>query len=182
MSDKKTRAQILGENLKRIRTEKGFTRKKVATDIGITETAYGTYERGERKLDVETIFKLAVSLNVKIADIVGENPYAQDNKIFDYRLHKAFEMARDFIDQLFNEKPHFDDEGRIIYSPKKIKTNDDGTICYYGGYNSVTFKTAEDFIKVMEQAENDALKQQIHFNLAFRHIIWGDEFYRVIDK
>lgn len=171
MKDKKAIAQILGENLKRIRLEKGVSRKDLAAAIGVIETAYGAYERGERNLPADKIFQLAVKLKVSVADILGENPDAENNKIFEYRLQRAYKMARDFLDSMLNAKPNFDKEGHIvIHSPEKI-TYENGVVSGPGDYNSVTFKTKSDFVKVMEQAEYDALRKEISFNQAFRQVI-----------
>lgn len=183
----KTRAQILGENLERIRKEKGVTRKQLAAALGVSEKTIGNYANGEKEPSFEKLFSLADFLEVSVASIIGENDFADnvpnvDKKIFEYRLQRAYQIARDFLDSVANQKPNFDKEGRIvIYSPQKIQFDKNGVISYAGNYNSVTFKTAEDFVEVMERAENDALQRQVPINLAFRHIVFGDEFYRVID-
>ena len=175
MKDKRTVAQILGENLKRIRLEKGISRKDLAAAIEIDESSYGKYERGERNLPADKIYNLAISLNCSVADILGENPNAESGKVFEYRLQRAYQMARDFLDSLLNAEPNFDKEGRVVvHSPEKI-TYENGVASFHGGYNSVAFKSKLDFVNVMERAENDALRQQIDFNAAFRQIVFGEK-------
>ena len=175
MKDKRTVAQILGENLKRIRLEKGISRKDLAATIEIDESSYGKYERGERNLPADKIYNLAISLNCSVADILGENPNAESGKVFEYRLQRAYQMARDFLDSLLNAEPNFDKEGRVVvHSPEKI-TYENGVASFHGGYNSVAFKSKLDFVNVMERAENDALRQQIDFNAAFRQIVFGEK-------
>ena len=175
MKDKRTVAQILGENLKRIRLEKGISRKDLAAAIEIDESSYGKYERGERNLPADKIYNLAISLNCSVADILGENPNAESGKVFEYRLQRAYQMARDFLDSLLNAEPNFDKEGRVVvHSPEKI-TYENGVASFHGGYNSVAFKNKLDFVNVMERAENDALRQQIDFNAAFRQIVFGEK-------
>ena len=190
----KTRSQILGENLKRIRTEKNITRKQLAQKIGITEISFGKYERGERNLTADKIYNLATVLNVKVADILGENPQAQisdvldenqntGEQIFKYRLHRAYKMARDFLDYESNKEANFDDDGHIvIYSPKEIVYESNGVFSYRGGINAIAFKSADDFIKVMEKAEELALTRGIYFYLAFREIIFNETNLRVFDS
>lgn len=181
MEVEKTRAQILGANLERIRKEKGFSRKQLAAAIGITEIAYGAYERGERNLPADKIFNLAVSLNVKVADILGENPNAENSEVFQYRLQRAYKMASDFLDRMLNDEdePRFDKEGHIVIcSPVKMKIkyeNGSISITHYGGYNLIAFKDKQDFVKVMEQAEWDALQKNISFNAALREIVFNEK-------
>lgn len=180
MKDKKTVAQILGENLKRIRTEKGVSRKDLAAAIGIDESSYGKYERGERNLPADKIYNLAIALNCSVADILGDNPNAESGKVFEYRLQRAYQMARDFLDSLYNAEPNFDKEGRIvIFTPAKVQYKN-GVVSYLSDDkgnigNSVAFKSKADFVKVMEQAERDALRQRIEINSAFRQIVFGEE-------
>ena len=178
MVDKKTVAQILGENLKRIRLEKGISRKELAAAIGIEEISYGAYERGERNLPADKIYQLAIALNCLVADILGENPNVEkiiEERLFDQRLQRAYKLARDFLDSTLNYEPNFDKEGRVIvHSPEKI-TYKNGVISVSGGYNSVAFQSKLDFVNVMERAEIDALRQQISFNAAFRQIVFGEK-------
>ena len=175
MVDKKNVAQILGENLKRIRIEKGVSKKDLAAAIGVTPSAIAKYENGAQSPLLENLWLMTVVLGVSITDLTGDNPKAESGKIFEYRLQRAYQMARDFLDSMLNYEPNFDKEGRVIVrSPEKI-TYKNGVVSFYGGYDSVAFKSKLDFINVMERAENDALRQQISFNAAFRQIVFGEE-------
>ena len=78
MKDKKTVAQILGENLKRIRTEKGVSRKELADTVEITEVNFGKYERGERLPPLDKIFAIADFLKVSVASLTGENNFSDN--------------------------------------------------------------------------------------------------------
>ena len=191
MKAKKTVAQNLGENLKRIRTEKGVSRKDLADFLEITEIAVGQYERGERQPQLEKIFAAADFLKVSVASLTGENNFSDnvpniekivDNKIFEYRLQRACQMASDFLDSLFNDKPNFDREGRIvIFTQAKVEYNKEtGVVAFLsdskGNFvNSVTFKSKLDFVNVMERTEYDALRQRIDFNAAFQQIVFGEK-------
>ena len=192
MKDKRTVNKILGENIKRVRTEKGVSRKELAEKLGVSEVSISTYENGQKQPPLEKIFSIADFLKVSVASLTGENDYSDNvpnvekivgDKIFEYRLQRAYKMARDFIDNLLNAEPNFDKEGRIlIHSPKKIIFEKGGTINYIGEHNTVIFKTPEDFVNVMERTEIIALQRQTNFNFAFRHIVFGDELYRVLNN
>lgn len=192
MADKKTRAQILGENLKRIRTEKNITRKQLAEKIGITEISFGKYERGESLAPLDKIFEIADFLQVSVASLTGENDFSNEvpniektveERIFNYRLQHAYKMASLYLDFEANKVPHFDDDGNIvIYSPKTKVYEGNGVFGYKGELDAIKFKTEDDFVKVMEQAEELALQRGLFFNLAFRNVIFNTSTYRVLDN
>lgn len=69
----KTRAAILGDNLKRIREQKGVTRKQLAGILGIVEDSIGSYETGKKLAPLDKIFKMADYLGVPITDLIGKN-------------------------------------------------------------------------------------------------------------
>lgn len=48
----------------KLRKEKGFTQEDMARLLKITRSAYGNYENGYRKPDIETIIKLKKILGV----------------------------------------------------------------------------------------------------------------------
>ena len=184
MKDKKTVAQVLGDNLKRIRQEKGVSRKQLAAAIETTDINFGKYERGDALPPLDKIFAIADFLKVSVASITGENDFSAnvpnvqkivDEKIFEYRLQRAYQMAEYFLDSLLNREPNFDKEGRIvIFTPAKVEYKN-GVISFSADNegnlgNYVAFKDKADFVKVMEQAEKDALHRQINFNAAFRQI------------
>ncbi len=56
----------VAENLKRIRTEKGLTQKKLAELCGISEGMIRQYELGLRKPKIETLKKIANALDIEV--------------------------------------------------------------------------------------------------------------------
>ena len=147
MADK-TRAQILGENLKRIREEKGVTRKMLAEATGIAVDSIIAYENGKNLVPLDKIFSFADFFNISILDLTGDTQFGEIAKIIQRRLSRAegiaaasgFSMARL-------------DDGRImLIAPSKKRKNADGTFtvvldrCY-------TFTDASEFIEFAEFAE-----------------------------
>ena len=172
----KSRAEILGENLKRVREEKGVSRKQLAEILSVGVDSVGLYERGERLPPLDKIFDMANFLQVSVTSLTGDNDYNHvfpvipdiDKEIFKYRFERALQMATDLLDSSL--VPKIADDGSIIvYSPEKIKYDSiNSVVSYYGGYNAIAFKNAEDFVNVMERAEHRALYSRIEFNQAFR--------------
>lgn len=74
----------LGENIRRIRKEKGLSQSELGKRIGVSYQQIGQYENGKRNPKIETIDKIASALGVKIADIT------QSFKISDYKKTSEF--------------------------------------------------------------------------------------------
>lgn len=61
------------ENLKAAREKKNMTQKEVADSIGVAKSTYSLYESGNREPNVQTIKKIADTLNVSADDLLGLN-------------------------------------------------------------------------------------------------------------
>ena len=59
------------ENLKASREKRGMTQKEVADTIGVAKSTYSLYESGNREPNVQTIKKIADTLNVSADDLLG---------------------------------------------------------------------------------------------------------------
>ena len=58
-------SQTIGERIKRLRTEKGFSRQRFADAVGVNRSTILRYENGEIEgIPVKTISKMADVLNV----------------------------------------------------------------------------------------------------------------------
>ncbi len=75
----------LGERIRKQRLKLKLTQEKLAEKVEISESFMGHIERGDRKLSLETLVKLAQELNVSIdyllLDIVKLEPDAYLNEI-----------------------------------------------------------------------------------------------------
>ncbi|KRM06978.1 hypothetical protein FC89_GL000287 [Liquorilactobacillus ghanensis DSM 18630] len=69
----------IGTNVKKIRKAIGMTQDELALKIGITSTALGNYERGERRLPSSLIIPISRILEVDERDILGSQ-YRRNNK------------------------------------------------------------------------------------------------------
>lgn len=59
-----------GENIKKIRKQKGFTQKELGQKLGISQAAIGQFESNKANSKMETIQKIADALNVSINDLI----------------------------------------------------------------------------------------------------------------
>lgn len=58
-------------NLKRLRTERGYSQNSLAVEVGITPFMVSYLETGRRVGSLGTIIKIADVLNVSIDELVG---------------------------------------------------------------------------------------------------------------
>lgn len=66
----------IGENIKRIRTQKKMTQKELGENLGgITQQQIGQWENGNKKPKIETIQKIAAALEVSLSDIMGKEEF-----------------------------------------------------------------------------------------------------------
>lgn len=172
----RTRAQILGENLKRIRENRSISRKDLAEIIGITEIAFGKYERGEVLPPLDKIFKIADYLKVSVSTITGENNFSANipnveetvnKKIFEYRLKKALEVAKAADCSVKIER----DETVTV----KIELNFVKDFKDAKNYSVVakeivfSFESVENFVKTVEKTMQYSLVP--NFSYAFRNML-----------
>ena len=59
------------ENLKEARLKSGISQKDLAENIGVAKSTYSLYESGKREPNVDTIKKIASSLNVSADTLLG---------------------------------------------------------------------------------------------------------------
>lgn len=78
--------EIIGHNLKRIRSIADFTQDEVATALGINRSAYSNYESGNREMPLDLL--------EKAADLFGCELYAffEENVSEDMILAVAFRI------------------------------------------------------------------------------------------
>lgn len=63
----------VGERIKLIRQQWGFTQEEVAREAGISRIALGNYERGERTPPIDIFARIANALRVSMDDLYGFN-------------------------------------------------------------------------------------------------------------
>lgn len=60
----------IGQNLRKIRENKGLTQEKLALNAGLNRAYIGYIERGERNPSTDTLVKIAKALKVSIKDLL----------------------------------------------------------------------------------------------------------------
>jgi len=66
--------ELIGQNIKRLRTEKGKSQGDLGKVLGVTHAAISDIERGRTNLSVGALIKIANFFGVEVQDILSENP------------------------------------------------------------------------------------------------------------
>ena len=82
-----------GTRLHAAREAAGLTQAQVADKLGVTQTAYGVWERYPVALRPEQIEQLASLLNVAVADLFGDDAAKPRGKGPAGKLRQVFEKA-----------------------------------------------------------------------------------------
>ncbi len=101
----------VGENIKRIRKEKGLTQKKLSELSGINEAQIRRYELGGKNANpkIETIQKIAQALEVYTYDLLFDEKTAHEMEQQDFA-----EISMRFINDGILDLPDDDISGEIL--------------------------------------------------------------------
>lgn len=64
---------IFAANLRRVRTDAGFSQESLAAKAKLHRTYVGSVERGERNISIDNMEKLAIALGVAVVDLLAED-------------------------------------------------------------------------------------------------------------
>lgn len=73
-------SNIIGEAIRNLRVNQGFSQEKLAFKAGITPSYLGQVERGEKSPTLDTLDKVAQALNIEIAELFKSNTDTKMNK------------------------------------------------------------------------------------------------------
>lgn len=89
----------IGENLKRLRKEKGLSQRALAQLSGVTHSQIANYETGKAKPSLDTLRKLGKGLQLSIFEMVPYEEYKEEVLHDLPEKNDAFKKAFDFIEQ-----------------------------------------------------------------------------------
>ena len=93
--------EIIGTNLRALRSATGYTMEQVARIIGIERSAYANYESGMREMPLRLLEKAADLFGVELALL-----FEKDSQAVDGMLLTAFRVD-DLNDEDLKEVSHF---------------------------------------------------------------------------
>lgn len=73
--------KLVGENFARLRKERGLTQEQVEERSGFSQWYISSLERGRRNPTIISLYELANSIGVRVADLIAdEAPEADESK------------------------------------------------------------------------------------------------------
>lgn len=92
----------VGQKLLSIRKELGYNQQDVAEIIGISRASLSYYEKGERSLDIETLYKLAAFYEISIDYLFGlKNSQNPENDISSIEEMKTIGFSNEALDVMW---------------------------------------------------------------------------------
>lgn len=105
----------IGENIKRIRKEKGLTQKELADKCNLSRSYLADVERDRYNPSLDTLMVIAKNLDVKVSTLLGEN------EEFDYDSIRISRIARHAKDLTISDQEMVIDFIELLKKKSKLK-------------------------------------------------------------
>lgn len=166
-----------GNNIQRIRKEKGLTQSQLAKKAGISEISVRKYESGERKPKLETARKIACALNVYISEVIDDwSDFSQEEikKDMASEANECFWLSHleNKLNQIGCSLKQDEDncqlwiqfpDGLQEVTEKQLKELDDDTIDYLNfKLNDLRAKHPDDFRSMQTNVKYKSLRQRLN--------------------
>ena len=107
-----------GENLKKIRENRGLTQKQLADKLNIASSTVGMYEQGRRQPDLDTLIKMGDKLLISTSMLIKTK----------YRLNIKSIQIDEIIIELIN---FIENQDCVYWKDKKLSTEKINNILYF---------------------------------------------------
>ena len=157
----------IGENLERIRKDKGKTRKELAEAINVSETTFGAYCVGRNLPPLDKIYTLAVMLDCSIIDLTGDNPRIKGREVYQYRWEHYIGIL-----EKIGFSIEFKDRWAIIKEKMNLNITNEGVTLA-----PLTTRKFNKFLLTpfMDEVEEFALHNDISLKKAFYELFFGEK-------
>ena len=145
----------IGENIRRIRKERGLTLKQLGEQIGVNEAYIRAYESGRRHPKQKNLEALALALHVNIEALTGAD--------FDgvKAMHKLFQVFREYSGEMIEYKDKDENEQIAISFGSLMLMRS-----WFEQYEEFQKELKEcEQIKDISERANALLKAEERFNL-----------------
>lgn len=163
--------QIIAENLKEIRRNKGLNLKQTSTLTSISTSMLSQLERGEVNPTISTVYKLALGLKVPVTAFtaIRPRPFTMSGKAMvaplvgnegKYRLYPIFSFQENQNFEIFDLE--FDEGGEMAGHQQISGTREFITV--YSGELTLIFEDHTYILHSGESASYNAFDQYIYKN------------------
>ena len=81
----------VGESVKQIRTNRGFTQEEFSEEIGISRSYLNDLENNRKSPSLKTLDKISEKIGIETTDLLGGNNM-QNNKAIDFLMEYGFKL------------------------------------------------------------------------------------------
>lgn len=158
----------IGNRIRQLRLEKGYSQKEMAALAGISYTTYSNYENNNREPSMKQIEKIATALNMTTDDLLGHtNKFSIPISCVDNENYHLFRLLSE-KDSLCTRQYDLDKN----YDPKTA--SEDERVEYAVNADILQFQLGQtlkdiyDFYKIIKEKNNNqlSLAYQILFELS----------------
>lgn len=158
----------IGNRIRQLRLEKGYSQKEMAALAGISYTTYSNYENNNREPSMKQIEKIATALNMTTDDLLGHtNKFSIPISCVDNENYHLFRLLSE-KDSLCTRQYNLDKN----YDPKTA--SEDERVEYAVNADMLQFQLGQtlkdiyDFYKIIKEKNNNqlSLAYQILFELS----------------
>ncbi|MDE6729748.1 MAG: helix-turn-helix domain-containing protein [Oscillospiraceae bacterium] len=95
---------MLGEQIKKLRCQKGFTQQQLANYLHISPSAVGMWEKNRNEPDVETLKQLADFFDVTIDYLVGRETTSSTQQKIIQETTETLKKLSENLEKFFPEE------------------------------------------------------------------------------
>jgi transcriptional regulator with XRE-family HTH domain len=88
MNQRKNLYEEIGSRIENFRKEKKLTQKELADKVGLTRTSIVQIEKGEQRVPIDKLYKIAKAVNLKVYDLLPDEEFLESSfdKVSEERL------------------------------------------------------------------------------------------------
>ena len=128
MEKEKEKTEKVVQKITKLRQKKGYTYENMSYDLNITPSAYRKIEKGETKLTVERLFRIAEILNENVSTLLEteDNVFNQTNNDqstgnqYQQKIENFFQENKEVYERLLVSK---DEQINLLKNLLKMKFN-----------------------------------------------------------
>lgn len=150
----------VGENIRKIRKEKGLTQKQLGELLNMTQSAIGQFENDKTSPKIETIKKIASALDVSITDILGTFKNSYEYKKLEKLIHAQEGIISILID-IYERVESKEISGKYGAGHYYLIGKDEEQFILYDGDINTLYELAKVSIPVLIERIKDTRSEKI---------------------
>ena len=170
---------FIGENIKKLRLEKGITQEALAETLGITFQSVSRWERGESYPDITLLPTIASFFNISVDALLGTNKLQNEQKINEYlELYDTMKLK----DMPFTLKQYekavkeFPGDFRILVRYMQLLQEEklfghSSELAFSGAYKKISEDITRIYNNIQKHCTDDSIRIRSK-KVMITHLLW----------